>query len=333
MFTLNLQSMKVPFMLALALLAMRVQAAPPAGAPASVTKEADLVVITLTSDAVKRLRLKVVPVEKRVLPATRLFSGEVVIPLGAEDTAVAPVLGGTLAEILQLASAQTTADGQIRQAQVKVEAAKIALERAQTVRKAEAGSQRSVDEAKVALALTEVALDTAAQQRALLGSAVHQQAASQRTWVRVAIYSGEAGVLDAKAIANIRTLASETPSLQAKPISGPATANSATHTVDWYYELSSNNTLRAGERVTVEIPTHASTVESLVVPFSAVLHDIHGGQWVYEQTKDYIYTRRRVQVARLAGSDAALTSGPPVGSKIVTDGAAELFGTEFMTGK
>jgi hypothetical protein len=64
-----------------------------------------------------------------------------------------------------------------------------------------------------------------------------------------------------------------------------------------------------------------------------VLHDIHGGQWVYEQTAPHTYTRRRAQVARLAGGDAVLASGPPVGSKIVTDGSAELFGTEFMTGK
>ncbi len=69
------------------------------------------------------------------------------------------------------------------------------------------------------------------------------------------------------------------------------------------------------------------------MPFGAVLHDIQGGQWVYVQTGEHTYARRRVQVARLAGVDAVLASGPPVGSKVVTDGAAELFGTEFVTGK
>jgi len=69
-----------------------------------------------------------------------------------------------------------------------------------------------------------------------------------------------------------------------------------------------------------------------------VLHDINGGQWVYAQTAEHVYTRKRIQVARLAGSDAVgsdavLSSGPPAGTKIVTDGSAELFGTEFMTGK
>lgn len=90
---------------------------------------------------------------------------------------------------------------------------------------------------------------------------------------------------------------------------------------------------RAGERVAVEILLRDSASEHLVVPFNAVLHDIHGGQWVYEAIAPHTYTRRRVQVSRLAGGDAVLASGPAVGSKVVTDGSAELFGTEFMTGK
>jgi hypothetical protein len=105
------------------------------------------------------------------------------------------------------------------------------------------------------------------------------------------------------------------------------------NTVDWYYALPTETKLRAGERVAVEIPLLDSKAELLVVPFNAVLHDIHGGQWVYEQTAEHAYSRRRVQVARLSGGDAVLASGPKVGSKVVTDGAAELFGTEFVTGK
>ena len=69
------------------------------------------------------------------------------------------------------------------------------------------------------------------------------------------------------------------------------------------------------------------------LPFSAVLHDIHGGQWVYAKTGEHSYTRRRIQVARLAGGDAVLSSSPPAGTPIVTEGSAALFGTEVMTGK
>lgn len=298
-------------------------------APATITKEGDLVILTLKPEAEQALRLKTVAVEKRTIPATRLFSGEVVTPLAAEGKPVAPVLSGTLDEVLRLADLQAAADGRILQAQVQMDAAKIAVERAQKMLSAEAGSVRGVDEAKTALSLAEAAMSTAKAQRDLLGGTLGQ---NTRKWARVAIYSGESALLDAKADASIRTLGSTKPQ-SAKPVTGPPTANALTNTVDWYYELPADTPLRAGERVAVEIPTLESKVESLVIPFNAVLHDIHGGQWVYAKTADHTYTRKRIQVARLAGADAVLTTGPAVGTQIVTDGSAELFGTEFMTGK
>jgi len=323
-----------PLIFALALAAVRLHAADAGGStPATITKEGDLVVLKLKPDAEQRLRLKVVPVEKRTISATRLFSGEVVVPLAAEGKPVAPVLGGTLDEVLRLADLQAAADGRILQSQVQIDAAKIAVERAQKVLNAEAGSVRSVDEAKSALATAQATMTTARAQRDLLGAPVGQTGGAKRAWVRVAIYSGEAALLDASANAGIRALTSSAIGQGAKPVAGPATANALANTVDAYYELPADTKLRAGERVAVEIPTLESKVESLVLPFNAVLHDIHGGQWVYEQTAEHTYTRRRIQVARLAGGDAVLTSGPAAGSKIVTDGSAELFGTEFMTGK
>ena len=84
---------------------------------------------------------------------------------------------------------------------------------------------------------------------------------------------------------------------------------------------------------TVEIVLAAGREEALVAPFSAVLHDIHGGQWVYVAGGPRQYVRRRVQVSRVVDGQAVLASGPAAGTKVVTDGAAELFGTEFMTGK
>lgn len=315
----------------ISLLVTRLHAADAGGsAPATITKEGDLVILTLKPEAEQALRLKTVPVEKRTVPAVRLFSGELVTPLAAGGKAVAPVLGGTLDEVLRLADLQAAADGRILQAQVQIDAAKIAVERAQKMLSAEAGSVRGVDEAKATLQLAEAALITAKAQRDLLGGTVGQ---SQRRWVRAAIYSGEAALLDAKAPASIRTLVSGSKPTSANPVAGPPTANALTSTIDWYYELPADTPLRAGERVAVEISTLESKQEALVIPFHAVLHDIHGGQWVYAKTGDHSYTRKRIQTARLAGSDAVLSSGPPVGMLIVTDGSAELFGTEFMTGK
>jgi hypothetical protein len=72
--------------------------------------------------------------------------------------------------------------------------------------------------------------------------------------------------------------------------------------------------------------------ERWVVPWASVLQDIHGGQWVYENTAPQTFVRRRVHVERVAGADAVLGSGSKPGGRIVTDGAAELFGTEFGAG-
>jgi hypothetical protein len=320
-------------LLLISLLATRLHAADAGGsAPATITKEGDLVILTLKPEAEQALRLKTVVVEKRTVPAVRLFSGEVVTPLAAEGKPVAPVLGGTLDEVLRLADLQAAADGRILQAQVQMDAAKIAVERAQKMLSAEAGSVRGVDEAKATLQLAEAAMTTAKAQRDLLGSPVGQGGA-KRAWVRVAIYSGEAALLDDKAPASIRSLVSTSKAQSAKPVAGPPTANALTNTIDWYFELPADTPLRAGERAAVEIPTTDSKQDALVIPFSAVLHDIHGGQWVYAKTGEHSYTRKRIQVGRLAGSDAVLSSGPPAGTQIVTDGSAELFGTEFMTGK
>ena len=46
-----------------------------------------------------------------------------------------------------------------------------------------------------------------------------------------------------------------------------------------------------------EIPLK-STVQGLVVPEAALLYDIHGDAWVYEDLGGNAYARRRVQVAR-----------------------------------
>ncbi|MBE2283110.1 MAG: hypothetical protein IAE77_06590 [Prosthecobacter sp.] len=320
-------------LLLIPLLVTRLHAADAGGSvPATITKEGDLVILTLKPEAEQALRLKTVPVEKRSVPAVRLFSGDVVTPLAAGGNAVAPVLGGTLDEVLRLADLQAAADGRILQAQVQIDAAKIAVERAQKMLSAEAGSVRGVDEAKATLQLAEAALTTAKAQRELLGAAVGQGGA-KRAWVRTAIFSGEAALLDAKAPASIRALVSSSKPYSAKPVAGPPTANALTSTIDWYYELPADSPLRAGERVAVELPTSDSQHEALVIPFNAVLHDIHGGQWVYAKTGEHSYTRKRIQVARLAGVDAVLSNGPPTGTQVVTDGSAELFGTEFMTGK
>jgi len=76
-----------------------------------------------------------------------------------------------------------------------------------------------------------------------------------------------------------------------------------------------------------------SEAENLVVPFSAILYDIHGGEWVYEQIAPQKFSRRRVEIRNVVNGNAILARGPEAGTQVVIAGAAEIFGTEFGSGK
>ena len=69
------------------------------------------------------------------------------------------------------------------------------------------------------------------------------------------------------------------------------------------------------------------------MPGASVLFDASGGNWVYEARGGGVFARQRVTLIDLAGDVAVLSQGPPVGTRVVTTGAAELFGTEFGVGK
>ena len=100
-----------------------------------------------------------------------------------------------------------------------------------------------------------------------------------------------------------------------------------------YYEISNGNgKLSPGQRVGVTLPLITES-NSLVVPWGAVLYDIHGTTWVYEKSAENVFRRRRVFVAYSHDNWAVLESGPPVGTEVVVHGVAELFGTEFGAGK
>src|SRR5204862_2727757 len=132
------------------------------------------------------------------------------------------------------------------------------------------------------------------------------------------------------------------PRRSARPVKdAPQAASAAAATVDLFYEMENTDHLRPGQRVAVTLPLRGEE-ESVVVPWSAIVFDIHGGTWVYEQESERVFIRRRVHVQYVVGTTAVLASGPPagvkividveqpleVGKKIVIEGVAELFGAE-----
>lgn len=66
-----------------------------------------------------------------------------------------------------------------------------------------------------------------------------------------------------------------------------------------------------------------------VVPHEALIYNPPGGAFVYTKPKAETYVRARVDVVRVPGDRVVLTGGPPVGTTVVTTGAAELLATEY----
>jgi RND family efflux transporter MFP subunit len=151
-------------------------------------------------------------------------------------------------------------------------------------------------------------------------------------WVRVPVYAGDARAVDDTQRATVRRLGETTARMSAVRATAPLQGDPSAASVDLYYALASHGgTLRPGERVLVELPL-TTTEQRFVVPDTAVLYDIHGATWVYEDLGGNAYTRRRIEVARHAGDSAVVRRGLSAGVRVVTAGAAELFGTEFGAG-
>jgi cobalt-zinc-cadmium efflux system membrane fusion protein len=151
-------------------------------------------------------------------------------------------------------------------------------------------------------------------------------------WVRVSVYAGDASQIDQAQHVSVTRLGDAGTPARGIPVVAPLRGDPAAASVELHYAVAqSQPVLRPGERVLVEVPMKSST-RGLVVPDAAVLYDIHGATWVYEDLGGNAYTRRRVEVAQQAGDRAVVSRGISEGAKVVTTGAPELFGTEFGAG-
>jgi RND family efflux transporter MFP subunit len=155
-----------------------------------------------------------------------------------------------------------------------------------------------------------------------------------RLWVRVPLYAGEVDRLDLSLGADVSRLgdAPDAPRVRASLVEAPPSADPAASAVHAVFALPAGAPFRPGERVLGRL-TGRSRGEAPVVAAGALLHDVHGGAWVYEQTAPHEFARRRVEVENLVGDVAVLARGPDSGALVVTVGAAELYGIEFGAGK
>jgi hypothetical protein len=70
----------------------------------------------------------------------------------------------------------------------------------------------------------------------------------------------------------------------------------------------------------------------LVIPFTAVVYGADGSTWTFTNPSGTSYVRAEIAIAAIDGGNAILSSGPPVGTAVVTVGIAELVGAEAELG-
>lgn len=271
-----------------------------------------------------------------------------------------------------LAASKAEAEGQVAGSEVQLRAAQAQLERAQKLVQEGAGSEKAFDEAQAAASKAEADLQAARSRLAVLESirlemqpdsvvsleikapidgiisAVHVReglevpagtplidvAATDPVWVRVPVYVGQRGQIAPDQGALVRPIGSPASAeMTAQQVDAAPAGNARAGTLDLFLELpNSDRTWRPQERVVVRIPLK-QTSEVTVVPWSAVVHDVHGGAWVYVSGSPGTYIRQRVEVREVVDSNAILVRGPQPGTNVVSAGVAELFGTEFGAGK
>lgn len=327
------------------------------------------VVTTDTAVITRSLGGEVMVPEGRLITVTAPVAGTVTIAPGTQ--AGGRVTRGTrLMTLAPLATSERDQGIEARRAAEAAEADTVAVrlrvQRLEQLLKDGAASARSVEEARAQLQISEAALNAARERVAanrqgpvgpqgevaitapLDGIIQKISAAPGQTvapsaplleiaqvstlWVRVAVFAGDLTRIDATQPVAVTRLGGGGAPVVARRVTAPLKADASAASVDVYYELSGGNmALRPGERVMVEVPLEG-TERGLVVPAAAVLYDIHGDAWVYEDLGGNAYARRRVEIARHAGDRAVVARGITEGAKVVTAGAAELFGTEFGAG-
>jgi len=152
-------------------------------------------------------------------------------------------------------------------------------------------------------------------------------------WVVVTLTKGEWERLRKDKPARILPLATRQQSekgVLALPSGIPPVEDPKRSMLQVYYKVPGNEDLKPYERVRVELEQTGKDGKRKVAPYSALYYDARGDAWVYTNPKPLVFERQRVDVERIAGDWAVLTDGPPVGTPVVTTGAALLYGAEVV---
>lgn len=309
-------------------------------------------------------------------PGTAVAAGDVLFELNpslrSSDEVLNPSDRIALARArADLEAARVSAAGDLESAKVRVEGSRIALDRAEKLVRENAGSVRSLDEARADHRLAKTAMEAAEARRNVLdetmsylqgdtggstltitapfaghvrrllvapgefiaaGAQLCELAAFDPLWVRVSAYVGDLPMLTIRDPATAQSLGAGTRAVHSlQPIAAPPTANAATSTVDLYYVIGNADSAFQPGERMIVSIPAKGETRALVIPQTAVVYDIHGDAWVYLAKGNNTFVRRRIAIHRIRDAVAVIASGIDQGDQVVTQGAAELFGVEFGT--
>ena len=83
------------------------------------------------------------------------------------------------------------------------------------------------------------------------------------------------------------------------------------------------------KRVDIQTAAIRQNGQGMVIPYAALIYDPEGNTFAYTSPEPLVYVREKVDVDHVDGDRVVLSGGPPLGTKVVTVGAAEVYGTEF----
>lgn len=280
--------------------------------------------------------------------------------------------GETLFRIVPLLPAERdlriNAERDASGAAATVEAARKKVARAEQLLDDGSGSRRALEEARAELGNAEAAVTAGEQRLAVVNrsainranellisaptdgivetvSAAPGQAVAasaplvrisrqDRLWIRAPVYAGDRRSLNLERGASVLRLdePAGAPGLSVRLVAAPPAGNAGASAIDVVFEPAGATDLQPGERVLVRIAARGGSAAPVIAE-SALIHDVYGSAWVYEQRAPHVFARRRVEVLDTAGGVAVVRQGLARGAMVVVTGAAELYGVEFGAGK
>ena len=88
-------------------------------------------------------------------------------------------------------------------------------------------------------------------------------------------------------------------------------------------------TADAARRVDLTTATVRASGGHTSIPYAALIYNEDGDAFTYVNRRPFVFVRVPIAIDRIAHGRVVLRHGPPLGTRVVTTGAAEVYSAEF----